>query len=171
MLAYFLSRINDTMQETSLAALPSGGIDHACTKYWTVWPELSFADSEFSQRPLLEVRIVRNRTSLAPDPHLLYVSYHTPFFAPLSTIFYYSRYPLKNAAFLRRHPLSTTYLSNQSYRTFSSNNNRVVVLPLILTVLIITSNSYGYARCSTLTECSVPDWCHSAVVCTCCVLV
>jgi hypothetical protein len=61
MLACFLSRINDTMQETSLVALSSGGIDHACTKYWTVWPELSFADSEFSQRPLPEARMQRSR--------------------------------------------------------------------------------------------------------------
>jgi hypothetical protein len=47
-------------------------------------------------------------------------------------------------------PLSTTYISKQSYRT-SRSNNRVVVLPLILTVLNITKNSYRYAQCSTLT--------------------
>jgi hypothetical protein len=65
--------------------------------------------------------IVRNRTSLATGPPFLtfHTILHSPFLASLSTIFYYSCYSLKNAASPRRH-LSTTYLSNQSYRTFSN---------------------------------------------------
>jgi hypothetical protein len=76
-----------------------------------------------------------------------YVSYHTPFLAPLSTI------SITLVTLSRMPPLpdatlfSTTYLSNQSYRTFSSKN-RVVVLPCTH-----SSNQHiELTQCSTLTQ-------------------
>jgi len=50
--------------------------------------------------------------------------------------------------FYEATPLSTTYLSN---RVRSVAEQQSSDLPLILAVPIITSNSYRYAQCSTLT--------------------
>jgi hypothetical protein len=49
------------------------------------------------------IRRVRNRTALAPDPPLRFIPYSI-LSVKLSTIFYYSRYSLKNAASHRHSP-------------------------------------------------------------------